>query len=243
MRKEIESIACRNCGKNAQGDFCSNCGLRQEIRRIDSRYLINEFGQIFNFDRGILFTIKTLLIRPGTSVRNFINGDRVRMMKPLLFLIISSLIYTVIQRIFGFEDMYMTANGSDHELEVRIMQWIQANYGYANLVMAIFISLWAKLFFRKHQFNLFEVIILMCYLMGIGMLAFALFGMLQSITGINLLQIIGSLAILYVSWGIATFFNGKKWYNYLLGFFSYILGFLSFVFIVLMIARLITHLI
>jgi hypothetical protein len=38
------------------------------LRRIDGTYIINEISSVIFLDKGILYTIKELLIRPGDTV-------------------------------------------------------------------------------------------------------------------------------------------------------------------------------
>ena len=60
-----------------------------------------------NFDRGILYTVRELLLRPGKTVRQFIQEDRNRLVKPIVFIIVCSLIYSLIQQVVRFEDGYV----------------------------------------------------------------------------------------------------------------------------------------
>ena len=94
--------------------------------------------------------------------------------------------------------------------------------------MAIFIALWIKLFFRKYSYNFFEVLILLCFVMGIGMLIYTLFGILESTTQLGVLQIGGMIGLVYSSWAIGQFFDKNKKINYLKGFLSYLLGMITF---------------
>ncbi len=101
-QKQIEF--CEYCQSELTGSFCSNCGHPKILKRIDGKYIISEIGSVLNFDKGILFSIKELLIRPGQNVRNFIHKDRNRLVKPIFFIIICSLIYTIVQQFLHFED-------------------------------------------------------------------------------------------------------------------------------------------
>ncbi|MDO6761193.1 hypothetical protein Q4566_13360 [Tamlana sp. 2_MG-2023] len=129
----------------------------------------------------------------------------------------------------------MSAGGFGDSFVNNIFGWIQKNYGYANILMAVFIAGWIKLFFRKHKYNFFEIIILLCFVMGVGMLIYPTFGILESITKIKVLQIGAILGFIYTSWAIGQFFNKKKKMSYLKGLLSYILRMISFYFIAIII--------
>lgn len=232
-QKQLEN--CNNCQSKINGEFCSHCGYPQLLRRIDGKYIASEIGSVLNFDKGILYTIKELLIRPGQNVKNFIHKDRNRLVKPIIFIIISSLIYTLAQQFLNFEDGYVSTGGNEESAVMKIFEWIQKNYGYANILMAIFIAIWIKVFFRKYDYNFFEIIILLCFVMGIGMLIYTLFGIVESVTNIKVLHFGGIIGFVYASWAIGRFFDKGKVSSFIKGFISYFLGSLTFMFFMVVI--------
>ena len=217
MNKEIDFEQRKKCGTELSDDFCSKCGNPKILKRIDGSYILSEIGSVLNFDKGIFYTIKELFVRPGENVREFIHNDRNRLVKPIIFIIVCSLIYTIAQQLLKFEDGYANADGFGDSAVSNIFEWIQKNYGYTNILMSIFITGWIKLFFKKYKYNFFEIIILLCFVMGIGMLIYTAFGILESITKMKILQIGGIIGIVYTSWAIGTFFDKSKKLNYLKG--------------------------
>lgn len=222
---------CKKCGADLSDEFCSKCGSPKSLKRIDGSYILEEVVSVFNFDKGIFYTIKELLIRPGENVKKFIHNDRNRLVKPIIFVIVCSLIYTIAQQLLRFEDGYVNAGGFGDSAITEVYGWIQGNYGYANILMAIFISFWLKLFFKKYDYNFFEIIILLCFVMGIGMLIYTLFGIIESITHLRVLQIGGMIGFIYTSWAIGQFFDKAQKVNYLKAIIAYLLGMLSFYFL------------
>lgn len=231
MNQNINSDFNDNYDAVSNGNFCSKCGNAKALKRIDGSYILSELVSVLNFDKGIFYTIKELILRPGKCVHNFIHNDRNRLVKPIIFLIICSLLYTIAQQFLKFEDGYVKATGFGDSFINNIIEWIQKNYGYANILMAIFIAGWIKLFFRKNKYNFFEIIILLCFVMGLSMLIYTTFGILESITKARVLQIGAILGFIYTSWAIGQFFDKKKKMNYLKGLSAYILGMISFYFV------------
>jgi hypothetical protein len=221
-------MVCKNCETEVIQNYCPNCGTPVVLIRINGQYILKEISSVLNFDRGILYTIRELLLRPGKNIQTFVLEDRNRLVKPIIFIIITSLIYTLAQQFLHFEDGYVNAGGFEESATTNIFGWIQKNYGYANIIMAIFIAGWIKVFFRKYEYNFFEILILLCFLMGIGMLIYTVFGLIESITKIQILQIGGMVALVYTSWAIGRFFDKNKKANYLKGFLSYLLGMITF---------------
>ena len=235
MNKEINLDQCKKCGEELKGDYCSKCGNPKTLKKINGSYIISEIVSVLNFDKGIFYTIKELLLRPGKNVQKFIHNDRNRLVKPIIFVIVCSLIYSITQQLLKFEDGYVSAGGFGDSAITKIYQWIQQNYGYANILMAVFIAGWIKLFFKKYKYNFFEIIILLCFTMGIGMLIYTTFGIIESITKIKVLHIGGIIGFIYISWAIGQFFDKTKKMNYLKGIFAYFLGMITFYFLVIII--------
>lgn len=218
---------CRNCSKEVTGKFCSDCGYPRELKRIDGQYITAEIRSILNFEKGIFYTIKELFVRPGATVKSFIERDRSRIVKPIIFLIFCSLIYTIGQQFLNYETGYINFNIEDPKnppVVVKVFNWFSQNYGYANILMAIFIAMWIRIFFRKHNYNYYEIYTLLCYLIGNSVLIYTLLGIVETIVDFPVLQL-GIFAVsIYCSWGIAQFFDQHKKMNYIKGFLSYLFG-------------------
>lgn len=219
---------CKNCHTEVFANFCPNCGHPTTVSRIDGHYIIQEMGSVLNFEKGLFFTIKELLIRPGNTVRTYLLESRNRLVKPILFIIITSLIYTFCSHFFNIEEGYIQYLDTQQSTTTAIFKWIQENYGYANILMGIFIAFWTKLFFKKSKFNFFEILILLCFVMGIGMLIFSVFGILQSIINTNLMSIAGVVGFVYTTYAIGNFFGKNKMSHYFKAFFAYVFGMFTF---------------
>lgn len=220
---------CSVCQQELSSNYCPNCGRPAQLKRVNGKYIVDEIRHVLHFDHGLLFTIKELLIDPGQSVRSYLTENRNRLVKPILFIILTSLLYTVFNNYFHLEGGYIEFTDDKPSTTVLIFQWVQNHYGYANIIMGVFIALWIKLFFRKAQFNFFEILILLCFLMGMGMLIFAVFGIFQGLTGINIMQFAGMIGLLYSSWGIGQFYGEKRIFNYIKAILAYLLGSVTFI--------------
>lgn len=222
------TVICKNCNNTVESNFCGNCGHPMQIKRVDKHYVLHEIWHILHFEKGIFHTIKELLIRPGQNVRQFITENRSRLVKPIIFIIITSLLYTLINNSFHIEEGYINIKNTKQSATVLIFTKLQNYYGYANILLGGYIALWIRIFFRKYDYNFFELLILLCFVMGMGMLIFSVFALIEGLTKLNLMMPTGIIALIYCSWAIGQFFNQKKAINYLKAFASYILGMLTF---------------
>ena len=233
MKKENTSGQIKlpnNETSNAEnsGPVCTYCGRTQKLKRIDGKYILTEIGSVLNFEKGILYTIRELVLRPGKNIKQFIKEDRNRLVKPVIFVIVCSLLYNIAQQLLHFEDGYINFSGPADSTAAKIFEWVQQNSGNANLIMALFIGFWIKLLFRKYNYNYFEILILLCFIMGIGMLFYTVFGIIEGLFGIKVLIVGGVLSFVYVSWAIGLFFDKRKIINYFKALLSYVLGMISF---------------
>lgn len=228
---------CKNCNTEINSKFCPECGQPASLKRIDSKYIIHEIEHVLHFESGFLHTIRELVTNPGQNIRNYLSENRSRLVKPIIFIIITSLIYSLTVSVFHIEDGYVKFEGdaTKNVTQLKITKWIQSHYGYANLIMGVFIALWIKLFFRKHKFNFFEILILLCFVMGMGMLIFSIFAFLQGLTSSNSMNIRASfgiiggiLSISYCTWAIGNFYDKTQIINYIKAFFAYIFGMITF---------------
>ncbi len=221
---------CQNCGQNIIGNYCSNCGQNLRVERIDKYYTKDEFLNLIGFEKGFLFTFKELLVRPYQNITTYLKTNRNILTKPLTFLILSSVIYTLIinylQITIEIEEKYKKIYGNSSI--IAFFNWVQGNYGYANILMLIFIAFWIKIFFKKYNFNFYEIIVILCFVVGESMILLSLEPIVVKFLKIPILSsIIYLLVFAYISFSIGSTYE-RKFSNYLKAFSAYILGMISF---------------
>jgi len=221
---------CKNCNIEINSKFCPDCGQPTNLKRIDGHYIIHEIEHVLHFERGILYTIRELITNPGQNIRKYLTENRSRLVKPIIFIIITSLIYSITINIFNIEEEYVKFEGESANLSTpkKVFTWIQGHYGYANIIMGVFIAFWIKVFFKRYQFNFFEILIMLCFVMGVAMLIYSAFAMLEGLTSLKISQIGGIMGILFCTWAIGQFFAKEKFFNYVKALFAYLLGMLTF---------------
>lgn len=222
---------CRNCNNLINENYCSTCGHPAKLQRIDKHYISHEVLHLLHFEKGFFYTVKELFTRPGKCIRDYIEVNRNKHMKPFAFLILTSLLFTLIEHllhadeIFNQKEQLSFGNSSIND----IMKWVKTHWGYTNLLIGIFTALCLKLFFRKFKYNLFEIIILLCFVMGQAMLLLAVTTLLVRVLDKPTYIIVSSvISYGYSIWAIGQFFDGSKIFNYVKAFFGYFLGYLLF---------------
>ncbi|MCT4117910.1 DUF3667 domain-containing protein [Elizabethkingia anophelis] len=71
---------CLNCNEELVGKYCNNCSQPASTHRFSLSHVFkHDFVHgIFHFDKGFFFTIKELFTRPGHSIREYVQGKRVK---------------------------------------------------------------------------------------------------------------------------------------------------------------------
>jgi hypothetical protein len=224
----LQNMNCKNCDTELNSNFCPKCGQPKVLKRIDSHYIIHEIQHVLHLERGFLYTIKELVVNPGENVKKYLSENRTRLVKPIIFIILTSLIYSLSSYFFHFQDGYLAYLESDTSSTGKIFKWAQDHLGYSNIIMGVFVAFWTKLFFRKYHYNIFEILILFCFAFGISMLIYSLFGTLKWLTKINFKHLADIICFVYTTWAIGHFYDKTKVSSYLKAFFAYISGMLTY---------------
>ncbi|WP_162315594.1 DUF3667 domain-containing protein [Pseudoxanthomonas yeongjuensis] len=98
----LEAGGCANCNRAIAGTdqkFCPACGQSTPVHRIDWHFLGHELEHsVLHMDRGLFYSLKQLMLRPGRFMRDYIEGRRGNQAKPLLLLMIMSAVVVVLTK-------------------------------------------------------------------------------------------------------------------------------------------------
>jgi hypothetical protein len=162
-------IRCKNCANIFSGHYCSHCGQDAHTGKIDSHFLIHEIQHgLLHVDKGILYTIKELFIRPGHALRAFIGGKRVKHFKPLSFLIIIAGLDAFVNHYLHLSALVPAAAKNKHVdgLIGIVNEWSAKHYILLMLLHLPLLSYVFYLFFRKYKMGYLEHLVINCYLSG-----------------------------------------------------------------------------
>lgn len=88
---------CLNCGTELTGKYCSNCGQKADVKRLDWHSLGEEVLHFFtHIEKGFLKTTAQLIIRPDRLSKNYLDGKRKQYHKPIGFFLIWITIFTLV---------------------------------------------------------------------------------------------------------------------------------------------------
>jgi len=170
---------CKNCNHNFEGNFCNNCGQTSNTHEINFKSIAHEIQHsIFHVDKGILYTTKKLFQSPGQTIREYLNGKRVKHFKPFAYIFILSTIYALLTRLshkstfltdflYGFNESTTDKKSKiDLGLVGEFVQWMSNHYAYTTLLVIPIISFASYLCFIKTKYNYFQHLILNSFIAG-----------------------------------------------------------------------------
>ena len=215
---------CKNCNAELQGNYCSNCGQSAETHKINGHYLWHDIQHgLLHLDKGILFTTKELFTRPGNSIRDFLEGKRIKHFKPISLVLVLAGMYGLLFHFFKIDMFanYIVISGSgekaDHIREVihKTSEWISQHYAILALLQIPIFTIGTYVCFRKAGYNFMEHLIINTFIVGqrlmLHIITFPLYyissGTSMLIMTDRIINLIGySLAI----WTIIQLFKNQK---------------------------------
>jgi hypothetical protein len=247
-------VNCKNCKSQITEDdnFCKICGAKVIKKRITIKSLFSNLLFALGWDSNFFITLRFLLSKPQTIIKEYINGTRKKYTNPFTFFAISLAISLFVFNQYSeqFIQMSTMADLQQTEQSEHILipdnnkgykllgyknqdEYMKANaefqLKYHNLISFLFLPIFtliAFFVFRK-PYNYGEHLIINTYFLSIttffGVLSF-IFGLL---TGINILFYSIFITFLYYSYAY------KKVYE--LSFGQLILKILKFIGVLLLV--------
>ncbi|MBN9296282.1 MAG: DUF3667 domain-containing protein [Filimonas sp.] len=154
---------CLNCGNIIHDQYCACCGQKAATGRLDIHFLWHEIQHsVIHIDKGILYTARELCIRPGHTVREFIEGKRIKHFRPLMFLFVLAGLYGFLHHYFNINTVRLVP-AAGYE---KVNDWVVTHYAIVELINLPVYSLATWLAFRKWNYNYIEHVVLNAFVTG-----------------------------------------------------------------------------
>lgn len=159
---------CKNCENEFAGNYCNNCGQSAHTHPINWHYVGHDIQHgVFHVDRGILYTLKELILRPGISIRAFLAGRRVDYFKPTAMVFILATIYGFLYHSLNITivpDIAGMGNDPQLLLAKKMEAQIISRYSLYILMTIPLYALGSYLAFKKSGYNYVEHLVINLYL-------------------------------------------------------------------------------
>lgn len=208
-------ITCKNCNQIFSGHYCNNCGQASQTYRLNLHFLWHEIRHsLFHFDEGILYSGKELFTRPGHSIREFIEGKRVKHFKPISLVIVLASLYGLLYHYFHISFIEPSLNSSTETGidTVKFNEWTGTHYAWVTLLTIPLYTIGTSIAFRKQGYNLVEYFILNTFKASQKLFVhLATFPILFYFNGTSKMKslslILYLIDIVFIYWTNAQFFN------------------------------------
>lgn len=159
---EAQSRTCLNCEATLIGTYCHRCSQKADTHRITLPHLVQHdlVHGIWHFDKGLLFTLREALLRPGYMAVNYIKGKRIRYYN-VFYLILIMLGINALAAHYFKQYLHITEKESVQGLVIE-KDSVNVSYyvdHYFKLILFFMIPLFAlggMISFRKMKFNFAE---------------------------------------------------------------------------------------
>ena len=160
---------CPNCNQIIEGNFCGNCG-QKKYTRIDKKYILDEFQYILHANKGFLYSIKKLIVNPGKTAREFIDGNRINHHQPIsLAFVLSGISAYISFKIVDFngilKEMYSKREMySDYIND--LLSFIGSFISFILLFLIPVFAFFSKIAFKKWGNNYYEHVVMYAFILS-----------------------------------------------------------------------------
>lgn len=218
-------ISCKNCATDFEGKYCPHCGQKAKTTRITLRQVLSETRQHFiHFDQGFLYTIKQLAIRPGHTIREYIDGKRVKHIKPIRFWFWATTISILLFHLWGLDEIMLqkiTENNASvgHSQEAQLLgqkltQKIFEHPTVTQVMMVPWLAFFSWLLFRRRGHNYAEHFVFNTYIMAeVGIASIFTMPLMFSLRNVMPSTSLGLISLVlwggYMGWAYNQFYHLK----------------------------------
>ncbi len=173
--KSLMTKYCQNCNLEINGNFCSHCGQNSNTHRLNFHFLWHDIQHgLLHVDKGILYSVKELFTRPGHSIREFLQGKRVKHFKPISLVLILAGIYGLLSHYLDInllsDNFEMTASGEKFNQTKttfdKMLEWVSQHYSILALLQIPIFSIGTYLCFKKIGYNFIEHLVINAFIAG-----------------------------------------------------------------------------
>jgi hypothetical protein len=210
---------CLNCEKELTDKYCSGCGQKADTHRISFKnfFFHDVLHGTFHIEKGMLFTAKQSLTRPGKAALDYISGKR----KPYYNVFYLILVTIGVMLFFRHIDQLFNSHGRAivqdkvyiNEASKKMDEIISQKSKFILLLFIPFAAFNSFILFRRKKLNLSEH----CILSGMILLGILLLATLANIyfpinnlfnfSGTIASLVVTAIIICYVGYGYVNAFN------------------------------------
>ncbi|RTQ47790.1 DUF3667 domain-containing protein [Hymenobacter gummosus] len=231
---------CLNCGHPVPDRFCGRCGQdAHHTHRFELADMLHDIPHsIWHVDKGILYTLKTMVLRPGPTIRSYLAGQRVDHFRPLSLLFMITGLYALLCSVLHISALPPRDPNMPQvvwELQKSTTDFFMKYLSWFYVAMVPVWALFARWLLRRGGYNYAECLIIVAFITAIGnFFALLYLPVLYNYSGTAQIGTVSMLFLLpvlgYATWAYGSLLKhtslslfGRLWR----GFTTYLLGYVT----------------
>lgn len=202
---------CKNCQTDLLENFkfCNACGAKVVTQRITAKNLLSDiFQNALGWDNKYFSTIRSLILKPGILLREYLDGTRKKYVNPFTFLVIGMTL--AIFTFNFFDERYIESNTNFQSKQIEWQsQWMNETLGipllseevkkeqlesaekstrftlkYFNILVVLTLPLYSLLTFLVYRkpYNYGEHIVINSYIQGVSFISISILFLISLVT-------------------------------------------------------------
>jgi Protein of unknown function (DUF3667) len=169
---------CLNCGTSLLGPHCHQCGQGAHVQRFNWHRLVHELPHaVFHVSRGIVPTVRGLLLEPGRTIRAYLDGQHARFFNPLTLLVLSAGAYAVLyQSAVVMDAIALHIPDRSRDNAMRLLKLVVRWYSLSMALLIPIAAVGTWLTFRNAGRNFAEHVVAMTFVSSMSNLLMVLPG-------------------------------------------------------------------
>lgn len=160
----MDQSQCLNCEQDVSGNYCTHCGQKKSTHRFTLNHVFTHdvIHGFTHMDKGILFTAKELFVRPGYSIREYIEGKRASHFNyvTMLLLLIATQVFIQVTGNYHMADILPAApSGIIGEIQLITQKYAKPLY----LISILIASVGTYIVFGRTRQNFAEHLVMNVY--------------------------------------------------------------------------------
>ncbi|HEX8658335.1 MAG TPA: DUF3667 domain-containing protein, partial [Hymenobacter sp.] len=164
--------ACLNCGQAVPERFCGRCGQdAYHTHRLTMAHMLHDIpNSVWHVDKGLLYSIRTIVTRPGPTIRAYLAGQCVDHFRPLSLLLVVTGLYAFLISVFHI-DLFQPRPANMPEALWQMQESLGGSlfeylsWYYVALVPVI--AAFARLFLRRGGYNYAECLVIAAFITAV----------------------------------------------------------------------------
>lgn len=154
---------CKNCRAAVAGRYCSNCGQATSTARLDLHVVWHDLQHgLLHVHKGIFYTLRELFLRPGLTIRSYLDGQRIRHFQPLSMMIVLAALYAWLSHLV--HRPMMTHDGIAGTTMAIIVDFVEHHYALAEVILLPVLALCSYLLFHSRGDRYVEWIVIHAFM-------------------------------------------------------------------------------